>query len=1017
MPNLRRTVIFSSLLLLCLTTAACGATHALSAAVPARCPWLNTNLPIAVRVQKLISAMTLQQKIAEMEVQSETYTGTYAGYEGFVPAQPSLCIPALTEQDDSLGVATGARDVTQLPSATALSSAWDPSLAYQYGVVNGKEHRDKGIDMVLGPGVNIQRDPEWGRNFEMLSEDPYLTAQLAVPEVEGIQSQHVLVDVKHYDAYNQETYRNTPADDVIVSQRALHEIYMPAFYAAVTLGHAASVMCSYATVNGTYSCQNAYLLTDVLFDSWGFAGFVRSDGGANHSTVASVNAGLMQEKGSTYFSSLAQAVEDHQVSMSTINNAVRRIFTEMMDYNLFNDPPTGNLQSPATNPTDAAFAQTVAEDGTVLLKNSGPILPLTATVHSIAIIGPDGSTSPLTSGGGSSHVTPPYVISPLQGIQSAAPSGMQVTSYSGTDPTQAAAAAAAAQVAIVFASNYEEEGQDLTSLDLSGDQNQIIAAVAAANPNTIVVLNTGGPVVMPWVNAVKAVLEAWYPGQQDGDAIAAILFGQVDPEGHLPETFPTSLSETPTSSPSQFPGVDGEVHYSEGIFVGYRWYDANNVTPLFPFGFGLSYTTFSFRDLHLASSTMGLASPEDGRDTITVTATITNTGSVSGSDVAQLYVGDPASTGEPPRQLKGFQRVTLDPGQSKEVTFTVNAQDLAYWDTSDNSWAVADGTYKIYVGDSSALANLPLQGQFHVQQTTDPQGVTVTASAMGNAGHTLAVTAAFHNGSNVKDTKVDLSLQITTGGNPAPEASAAALLKAHAQGTTSFRSVSPGQTVQGRWTISVPASAPDGTYQFNVTAAYTTPAGRATRSNYADSALTYTSLAAAFNNVGITTASDVSAGNYDGDGNSFSAEALAAYGLVPGATLSINGVTIHWPSVAPGQPDNVELDGQSIQISGSGSDLVFVGTGSFGNQVGTGTITYQNGTTQTFQLSLGDWISRSAPNDQLLGNPSPEHRSDGNPPTSVNLFMTEIPLTSDLSVKMVTLPADSEMHVFYMGIS
>ena len=250
--------------------------------IPALCPWLDQSLPVSQRVGELISAMTVVQKIAEMHVFSTTSTGPYAGYEGYVPAQPALCIPALIEQDDSLGVAAGAKGVTQLPDAVALSSAWDPSLAYQYGVVNGAEHWGKGIDMALGPGVNIQRDPRWGRNFEVLSEDPYLSARLIVPDIEGLQSRHVLADVKQYAAYNQETYRNTPADDVVVSDRVLHEIYLPGFQAATMQAGAASVMCSYASLNATFDCQNPGLLSGVLDTGWGYQGFVRSDGGANH---------------------------------------------------------------------------------------------------------------------------------------------------------------------------------------------------------------------------------------------------------------------------------------------------------------------------------------------------------------------------------------------------------------------------------------------------------------------------------------------------------------------------------------------------------------------------------------------------------------------------------------------------------------------------------------------------------------------------------------------------------------
>ncbi len=356
----------------------------------------------------LLSHMSLTDKIAEMYIDEPTTTGPYAGYEGYVPAQPALCIPDLVEQDGSLGVAYGATNVTQLPSEVSLGSAWDPTLAYQYGVVNGQEHRAKGIAMVLGPGINIDRDPRWGRNFEMFSEDPLLTSALGTANVEGIQSQGVMADPKHFVTYNQETNRGTPNDDTIVNTRALHEIYLPPFQSAIVQGHAASVMCAYPLLNGVYSCQNPSLLTGLLDDRWGFAGFVRSDSAANASTVDSANAGLDQERGSFFWDNgqLGAAVADGEVRTSTINQAVRRILTQMFQFDLFNNPPTGNLSTAASTPADNAFALNVAERGTVLLRNTAGTLPLsTATTKSIAVIGPDGTTDPETAGGGSSHVT------------------------------------------------------------------------------------------------------------------------------------------------------------------------------------------------------------------------------------------------------------------------------------------------------------------------------------------------------------------------------------------------------------------------------------------------------------------------------------------------------------------------------------------------------------------------------------------------------------------------------------
>ena len=873
------------------------------------CPWLDQSQSVAQRVAELLSAMTLDQKIAEMHAFIRTPTGPYAGYEGYVPAQPTLCIPALTEQDDSLGVGAGAKGVTQLPAAVALSSAWDPSLAYQYGVVNGAEHWGKGIDMALGPGVDIQRDPRWGRNFEALSEDPYLSAQLIVPEVRGVQSQHVLADVKHYAVYDQETYRNTPADNVVVSDRALHEIYLPGFEAATMQAGAGSVMCSYASLDSTFLCQNPRLLAGVLDTEWGYQGFVRSDGNGNHSTVASANAGLDQEKGgSSYWDDgqLAAAVADGQVSTATINDAVSRIFTSMFRLDLFNDPPTGQLSDVVTTARHAAFARTVAERGTVLLKNTRRALPLRG-VSSIAVIGPDGGSGARTAGGGSSFVIPPYVVTPCHGIKAKAGSGVKVTCSAGapasgslqTAPAQtftvpqtgtyrfsltsqgaarltvnghlvinarspqasrpgmtiktgslrltaghlvpvmavyapaagagspssaslnwqvlaapgqarsmraaAAKAAAASKAAIVFVDETEAENSDLATIDLQGGQNQLIRAVAAANPDTIVVLNTGGPVTMPWLPQVRSVLEAWYPGQEDGNAIAAVLFGAVDPSGHLPETFPKSLSQVPASTPAQWPGVDGQVHYSEGLDVGYRRYDAKGITPLFPFGYGLSYTSFSFSHLHISPSSI------TSLGEVRVAATVTNTGTRTGADVAQLYLADPAAAGEPPRQLKGFRRVTLRPGKSARIHFTLTPADESYWDSPAGTWAVADGRYRVMVGDSSAMADLPLKGSFRITKTTGTRNAAIQAPAAEQAGQPFTVTTSLTPGGNLTLSSIRLQLGVP------------ASWQTQALGPTTAATLRPSDGLTVSWLVTAPVGTQANVNRLTATATFRAP--------------------------------------------------------------------------------------------------------------------------------------------------------------------------------------------------
>src|SRR5579875_995196 len=418
-----------------------------------------------------------------------------------------------------------------------------------------------------------------------------------------------------------------------------------------------------------------------------------------------------------YGSALASAVSSGSVSTATLNAAVSSVLTEEFAFGLFDEPPTGSPAQTATSTTDQNDALQIAEEGTVLLKNSSGVLPLTSADKSVAVIGSDASGSALTAGGGSAGVTSSGTVTPLQGITAAAPSGVTVSYNDGSSDSSAASLAASSSVAVVFVSNFESEGSDLSSIDLSSADNSLIAAVAAANPHTIVVLNTGSAVTMPWLPEVAGVMEAWYPGQEDGTAVASLLFGSTDPSGHLPVTFPASLSQVPASTPQQWPGENGTVQYSEGVDVGYRWYDSQGLTPLFPFGYGLSYTSFAFSNLKVGSLTAGGAA--------TVSATVKNTGSRAGADVAQLYVTDPAASGEPPRQLEGFARVSLPPGASQTVQFQLTQRNLQYWNSSSNGWAVSTGNYGIEVGDSDA--SLPLSGTLAVSSSQIGQPVTITS--------------------------------------------------------------------------------------------------------------------------------------------------------------------------------------------------------------------------------------------------------------------------------------------------
>ena len=1113
------------------TAPAASATSA--AADSSSCPWLNQSLSVSQRVHMLLSQMTLADKINMV-----TGAGFSEPYVFYISAIPSLCVPAIGEEDGPVGVGDGLTGVTQMPAAVSLAATFDPSLARAYGQVVGSEERSKGAMVNLGPTVNIDRDPRWGRSFEAYTEDPYLNAAIATADIEGVQSQGEMSQVKHLAVYNQETNRNTPADDAIVSTRALHEIYLPAFWAATNIAKASSVMCAYSTINGQAACQNQYLMKTTLDQRWGFPGFVTSDYQAAHSTVQSADAGMDQEMPAPqyYGSALQSAVQDGQVSMGTLNQMVTRILTEMFRFNEFNNPPTGSTSATVTTTGHQAVSAEVAEDGTVLLKNTGGTLPLHATGGGIAVIGPAASADPTDTGGGSAYVTSTFNVTPLQGIEAAAGSGTTVqyvqglptdtslspipgsdlspayssTGYGGTytgtltapetgtyvlafqnpgsytatnlylngkeilsnpgtppvstysvgvnlqagqtytlqlsgggpsanlswatpsdlapDIAQAVAAAKSAATAVVVVSDdTESEAADRASLNLPSAQNELISAVAAANPHTVVVIDAGAPVVMPWLSQVASVVDAWYPGESNGAALAAVLFGQVDPSGHLPVTFPTDLSQVPASSPSEFPGVDGQVLYSEGIDVGYRYYDATNETPLFPFGYGLSYTSFRYSQLRIspqqvqnATSDPGATSCRcngQGNDLVTVSATVTNTGKVAGSDVAQLYLGDPAAAGEPPRQLKGFQKVTLQPGQSTTVRFSLSGHDLSYWNDTAGGWVVPDGQFQVYVGDSSGTANLPLQGSFTVNRTLGARYASVQAPSVIPAGSTATVTATLVNNGDYAMPQAQFALAVPRGWTVAPAGPVPG-------------AVAPRQTVTARFRVSVPASAKAGSRTLAARITYQQPArggpspGLVTAS--ATATVPYASLAAAYNNTGISDNSDEAAANYDGVGDSFSAQALAAAtptALSPGTTVTTGGTTFTWPSAAAGSPDNVVAAGQTVQLSGTGSDLGFLGSSQNGTATGTVTVNYADGTSQSFNLNVADWYANSpAVGDQLLTTTSSwNFQSNSLGPHPVSVYFASVPLLPGKQVTSVTLPTvtgvagTTAMHIFAMA--
>ncbi|HEY3734001.1 MAG TPA: glycoside hydrolase family 3 C-terminal domain-containing protein [Streptosporangiaceae bacterium] len=724
----RRRAVAIVIALACASLVAVTGPAQRASAVSAACPWVGSSAPISQRVSQLMSRMSVTQKV-------DLLTGAGgSSYVGLIPAIGSLCIPAVNLEDGPAGAGDGMSNVTQLPAPVDVASTWDNSAEQLYGQVIGGEQAAKGSTVDLGPTINIVRDPRWGRAFESIGEDPYLNGTLGAADIRGVQSTGVMAQVKHFAVYNQETNRNTPSDNAVVSTRTQQEIYLPGFQYAVQQGAASSVMCSYSTINGTYACQNPSLLSSVLRQQFGFSGFTTSDWGGTHATAASANAGLdmdMPGNDGFYGSALAGAVSNGSVSTATLNSLVTPVLTEMFAFGLFDEPPAGSPAQAATSSGDDADALQLAEEGTVLLKNSGGVLPLSGSDSSVAVIGTDASSSPLTAGGGSAGVSSSGTITPLAGITAAAPSGVKVSFNDGSSDSSAASLAASSSVAVVFVSNFETEGSDLTSISLSSAENSLISAVAAANPHTIVVLNSGSAVTMPWLSSVAGVLEAWYPGQEDGAAIAALLFGTADPSGHLPVTFPTSLSQAPAGTAAQWPGQNGTVQYSEGVDVGYRWYDSQGRTPLFPFGYGLSYTSFAFSNLQVGSLAAGGAA--------TVWATVKNTGSRAGADVAQLYVTDPAASGEPPRQLEGFARVSLAAGASKTVTFKLTQRNLQYWNSGSNNWATSTGSYGIKVGDSDA--SLPLSGTLPVSSAQLGQPVTITSPGPqeGIAGTAVSV--------------------------------------------------------------------------------------------------------------------------------------------------------------------------------------------------------------------------------------------------------------------------------------
>ncbi|MFI5035809.1 MAG: beta-glucosidase H [Acidimicrobiales bacterium] len=807
------------------------AAPASAASSVSRCPWVDASLhhrsSPAVLAREVVARMTLSEKanFAVLKV--------HAGVENTNVGVSGLCIPALTLTDGPNGVGSAQTGVTQFPAEIAIAAGFNPSLAHAVGVAMGQETRAKGFDVLQGPNLNLSRVPLSGRIFETYGEDPVLTSAMGVATIRGIQSVGVMANAKHFTGYTQETARGRV--NQLVPTRALEELYNVPFRDAVTEAHVASIMCAMGSLNGVNNCSSPYVYNALK--SWGFSGFVRSDYQAIFRVAPAFAAGLSLIKPGSA-AQLIDLVNKHQLPVAALDRAVTAVLTEMFAYGFIAHPRLTDLGRRVTSAAHAQVALRAAEASVVLLKNQDSILPLPSSVGSIAVIGADAKTAPLSTGGGSSTVKAPYVVTPLQAITTiwgkhatisyspGGPRGLELdqlqfsdlvsgkplpkqipiattgepgkadlvldfahtvtssvatavtvgrgdgwshwqvvlrvprsgtyefalqqigdtwftvdgktlfaspgihgpTNWAATlnlvaghdyrlsahwfavntkvvpklgvsDVTGAIAAAVSAarkaKVAVVFAGSFSTEGADQLSLSLPGDSNALISAVAAANPHTIVVLNTSGAVYMPWLSHVQAVIEAWYPGQMDGTAIAAVLSGAVDPSGHLPITFPASTTPQPAAVGAAFPGINAAVSFGSGLDLGYRWFGLNNVTPLFPFGYGLSYTTF-----RLSSPSVSTTATD-----VVVHVTATNTGARSGSDAVQAYVAFPSGANEPPLQLRAFTEVGLAPGQSRAITLTIPRSTLRVY--ASNRWTTVPGAYGVDVGSSSA--DLPVR--------------------------------------------------------------------------------------------------------------------------------------------------------------------------------------------------------------------------------------------------------------------------------------------------------------------
>jgi beta-glucosidase len=729
-------------------------------------PWMDKTSAPEIRAQDLVSAMSNSQKFQQLVGEAGQVPEIPECYGArHVPGLPDLKIPTLRITNGPVGVGQNdcvpaehadpgnalsfltsphSAKATQLPSAMAVAASFDRKIAAQFGDILGVESNNLALHVMEGPGMNLARNPTLGRNFEYFGEDPYLAGTMAVAEIKAIQANGVIAMAKHLVANEQETNRMNINE--IIDDKVLHELYLLPFEMSAKEGEVASMMCSYNIVNGEGMCSNKHILTDVLRGQWGFDGYVQSDFYAVHDVVKTMKAGMDHEMPGMDFpqlgavthwkpAALQAALDSGELNISDIDTALLRRYKQMFKFGIFDRPVK---QFPIDQKRNGNIARNIGEQSAVLLKNDNNVLPLSKQLKSIVIIGKGTYADTAVAGccGGSSDVIPLYTVKPLMGMKntlkamgSSAEVTLVVVNEDNSNLNEAVAAAKTADAVVIMAGTLAEEGHDRAGISLdSGDrvgasilamssgenlinknQNEMIKVIAAANPNkTVLVLKDNASSLLPFIDSIPAVLEVWFPGQEDGNIVANLLMGLVNPSGKLPVTFPMNEGEWPANTPMQYPGVmvDGKptITYSEGLNIGYRWYDSEGVEPRFPFGFGLSYTDFSLSNVAVSPLV------SDGTQLITVSVNVKNIGKRAGAEVAQLYVAMPVILNQPPKRLINFEKVMLKPGESKIVTMVIDPQSashpLATWNVATQKWITAPGQYTLLVGNSSATLNL-----------------------------------------------------------------------------------------------------------------------------------------------------------------------------------------------------------------------------------------------------------------------------------------------------------------------